>query len=310
MTTKAGAQSEVNVLVKEARKNGFKTVPAPGGHKKFVDHHGKPVTDRNGPVIISSSPGDFRWREMTVKRLLAAGVIKRDPFDANPDSKAVAEKKGEAGMDRTGRRNRIADPDVQAKKVEAIKAKSRRDGEATQKLRERWEPIIVKIGGWGAGKNGIVRQLADASFWLGKSRGFVERFPSENSARSAWQNMKSGHTLGERTRPAVEFFIEELEKAKDPRERYFEIVRLSKGLPAREEPETLRVAEKPKEVTGADEVGTSFPAPRKNGHVYVKPHLALEAVAQMMVGRSEVDPTVLEIGQKIQDLELAERGIA
>jgi hypothetical protein len=306
MTTKAGSKSEIDILVREARKNGFKTVPAPGGHKKFVDHHGKPVTDSKGPVIISSSPGDFRWREMTVKRMMGAGILKTDPFESSPKGKAVQRLKGGAVSGKGGG-SRLADPDVQQKKVEAIHAKAAAERAETQGLREKWEPIIVKLGGW---KMGMVTQVADVAFWWNEHRGHVDRFTKQSSARSAIQSMKLGQTLNERNRKAFEFFVDELLKAKDPRERYFEILRLSKGLPAKEEDETIRGGTplpdpQPKEAAQKPTNGSG--AKHRIGPA-TKPSLALEAVAQMMVGRTEVDEKVLAIGQQIQDMELAERG--
>lgn len=310
MTTKAGSKSEVDILIRAARANGYKTVPAQGGHKKIVNHRGQPVVDNNGPLILSSSPSDARWREMTVKRWLAAGVIKVDPFESDTPSKAVRKLTGGAVSGKGGR-SRLADADVQAAKVAAIKANAAAARDATQRLRESWEPIIVKLGGW---KMGMVTQVADTAHWWNEHRGHVDGFTSQAGARSAVQGLKLGQTLSERNRKAFAFFLDELVKSGNAQERYFEILRLSKGLPPKEvepirggrplpDPPPLEERQKQKEVftNGHGRKETIGPA--------TKPSLALEAVAQMMVGRSEVDLEVLRIGEQIQQLELAERGL-
>lgn len=308
MTTAAGTKSEVDVLLKAAKANGYKTVPAQGGHKKIVDHRGKPVIDSKGPIIISGTPGDHRWRDMTVKRWLAAGIIKVDPFESNTPGKAVRRLKGGAVSGRGGG-SRLADPDVQEAKVAAIKAKAAVERDHTQKMREQWEPIVAKIGGWGK-----IGQLSDVVFWFGEWRGIVERFKTRDAAYRALTTLRKGQTLSEAGRKAMAYFIEELVKVKNPQDRYIELVRLSKGLPAKED-ETIRGGDPlpdplPKEVrdqlavekngNGNGSVGRIGPA--------TKPSLALEIVAQMMVGRTEVDDRVLALGEQIQELELRERG--
>lgn len=314
MTTSAGTKSDVAVLLKAARANGYKTVPAAGGHKKLVDKHGRPVVDSKGPLIISGTPGDHRWRDMHVKRWLAAGVLKSDPFESQQKGKAT---RGGLTAGKDGG-NRLADPDIQEKKVAAIKAKAAGERAETQKLREIIEPIVVKIGGWGAGGGGKVTQIADVAFWFNEWRGHVDTFSGQSAARGAMQNLKGGKTLNERNRKAVAFFLDELVKQKDPAARYFELYRLSKGLPAREEDETIRGGDQlpdplPKEER--DRIAAERAAAKTNGNgshggPSTKPTLALEAVAQMMVGRTEVDETILKIGERIQDMELRERGLA
>jgi hypothetical protein len=305
MTTAAGASSDMSTLLKEARKNGYKTVPGGGGHKKLVDRYGKTVTDANGPLILSSSPSDARWREMTVKRWMAAGVLKSDPFDSTPLTK------GARGVGNKGKgRNRIADPDVQAAKIAAIHAKSERDKAATLKLRETWEPIMVKLGGWD--KYGVLAQTGEAIFWFGEHRGHVERFPSASAAKQALSQVKKGNTLSEKSRIAITYFSDEI--TKDPtkvQERYFELVRLSKGLPARED-DPIRGGEPlsdppPKEEREKQKPQVNGSTP--GGRPATKPSLALEVVAQMMVGRSEVDDRVLKLGEEIQEMELRDRGL-
>ncbi len=314
MTTSAGAKSDIAVLTAAARKNGFKFVPAGGGHKKVVDKHGKPVVDNNGPLILTSTPGDARWRVMTVKRWIAAKVLKEDPFQSNQERKANRRLSGGAVT------NRLTDPDIQAKKVAAIHAKAARERDETQKLREILEPIIVRIGGWGAGSSGKVTQIGDVAFWFNDWRGFVPNFSGQSGARAAIQSLKGKQTLSERNRQAVKYFLDELTKSQDPAARYFELYRLSKGLPAKED-ETIRGGtplpdppmkgerEKRAEVTsnGGPEVAKATRPATKPGA------LALEAVAFMVMGKEkdEVDmDRVLQLGEEIQQMELSQRGLA
>src|SRR5574338_1632059 len=310
MTTKAGSKSEVDILLREARKTGHKTVPAQGGHKKIVDHRGKPIVDEKGPLLLSSSPGDFRWREMTVKRWIKAGVLKSDPFDSTPPSKAVQKKLTGGAVSGKGGGSRLADPDVQAAKVAAVKARFEEHRQLSQKLREDLEPIIVKLGGWD--KAGLKKQVADLVFWFGEWRSHVERFPSPSASESALRNLRKGNALNDNRRTACGYFIDELKKAPDPQARYFELLRLSTGLPAKETDETIRGGTPlpdppPREEREKKEVAES----KTNGSAkpWTKPSLALEAVAQMMIGREEVDPRILQIGEEIQEMELRERGM-
>lgn len=313
MTTKAGSKSEIDVLLRAARTNGYKTVPAQGGHKKIVDHRGRPVVDSNGPLILSSSPGDFRWREMTVKRWLASGVLKVDPFSADTPTKAVRKLTGGAAGGKGGG-TRLTDPEIQAKKVEAIKARFAEHRGLSQKIREDFEPIVVKLGGWE--KHGLKRQVGGVVFWFNEWRGHVERFPTESAAASALSNLKKGNALNDNSRTALGYFVDELKKSPDPAARYFELLRLSKGLPAKEEDGvrggTPLVDPPPKE----DRERVAAEKHDSNGHGPVerigpatKPSLALEAVAQMMIGRTEIDERILKIGEEIQDMELRERGM-
>lgn len=319
MTTAAGATADVAILLKEARKNGYKTVPGGGGHKKLVDKHGRPVVDSNGPLIISSSPSDARWRVMTVKRWMAAGVLKSDPFDSNPDKKAVR-----GGKELTGgaASNRLTDPDVKEAKVAAIKARFAAHRQLSQKIREDFEPIIVKLGGWD--KHGLKQQIGEVIFWFNEWRGHVEHFPSVNAAASALANLRKGNALNDNSRTAIGYFVDELKKEKDPAARYFELLRLSKGLPAREE-ETVRGGEPLSDPPTKEEREAAAAAGKTRGKVETpdatngsrpatKPGaLALEAVAFMVMGKDkdEVDmDRVLKLGEEIQQMELSQRGLA
>ena len=312
MTTKAGAKSEVDILIRAARANGYKTIPAQGGHKKIVDHRGKPVVDDNGPLIISSSPSDARWREMTVKRWIAAKVIKADPFKGDTPSKAVRKLTGGATSGKDGG-TRLTDPEIQQKKVDAIKARFAEHRALSQKVREDLEPIIVKLGGWD--KHGVKSQMGDVIFWFNEWRGHVERFPSASAASSALANLKKGNALSDKSRTAIGYFVDELKKAADPQARYFELLRLSKGLPARED-EPVRGGSPLSDPPPKEEREKQADKTETNGHgkteqigPSTKPSLALQVVAEMMVGRTEVDDAVLRLGERIQDMELRERGM-
>lgn len=312
MTTKAGASADIAILLKEARKNGFKTIPGGGGHKKLVDKHGRPVIDSNGPLILSSSPSDARWREMTVKRWIAAGVIKRDPFKGDEPVKAL---RGGAA------RSRLSDPDVQAAKVAAVKARFAEHRGLSQKIREDLEPIIVKLGGWD--KAGLKQQIADVIYWYNGWRGHVEHFPSESAAASALRNLKKGNALNDNSRTAIGYFVDELKNAPDAAARYFELLRLSKGLPPRED-EPIRGGTKLPDppmkeereavaATGRTKSRTATADATNGSRPATKPGaLALEAVAFMVMGKDkdEVDmDRVLQLGEEIQQMELSQRGL-
>lgn len=326
----------------------FKVVKNGQKHYKVITKAGAAVVDENGPLIISSSPSEFRFREMTVKRLMGAGVFSSDPYketrsDAEPnDGQRVKGQKLQGGA----KRNRLADPDVQAKKVEAVKAKSRRYNELTAQMRSDLEPLVVKLGGWrlrpgdevGGGISAVL--MADVMTHWAKSRG-REEYPKrtyanrsadpESGARSSAQNLKKpGATIGEHWYPIWRLFVDDLLEAdkKDKREgvrkRWFQLYREMKGLPG--EPTNVPVMEPPGQngqtnghvhttlrvVGGVVQAGEPASAEEdttvKLGplHHPTIPSLALEAMWLMAKGTDDQDKA-MGVAEKILKLEIEGR---
>lgn len=325
--------NDLQVIVAALRRNGFKTVPAGSGHRKVVDHRGRPVVDRNGPVILSSTPSETRNRTMAVNRLMKAGALKVDPFESDTKSKGAQEQGarggGSTGKDKRQQNLQRGNPHLVAgeykeKAAEATRQKAKERHAATMKQRERLEPIIVKLGGWGTrapGKSKAV-EISAVWHWFIESRGIVEKVAAGLPGyENAMRNYKAGNTVADASRASFEYFLRELEDAKDPLARYMEMLRLSRGLPPKDTAEIqltgtaapgvqLVVPERPKDETedkakdnGKGKVARIAPA------AWTQPHLAVEAVAQMMVGRDAVDGDVLQLGQQILELELRERGL-
>jgi hypothetical protein len=305
------ANKEVTELIGEIRDAGYKVASSGRTHHVVLDKQGRRLVDGNGPVIISKTPSEHRWREMTVHRLIKAGVFKQDPRKA--DQKANGrERANKAGT------SRLNSPEVQAAKVEAIKAKSRAQAQLTQELRGRLEPIIVKLGGWHEGRGGgggvPPTELGRVNhYWL-QQQGQLT-WPTGDAAGNALGVLKRGGTLGEKVRPMVEAFVEELERqGENVRNFYFELVREMKGLPASQRIERDRpLALVPGEARGGDETEEE-PATSQVEHAPAPPSvavlsagvpmLAMEAVYLMAQAPNADMAAVLSLGEKIARMEM------
>lgn len=311
----SGSAKELKPLIDEIRKNGFKVAPS-GKHRKVVDVEGKimgarnkVVTDENGPIIISSTPGDFRARDMHVKRLLKRKVILRDPWAVDKGEGKEGRKAGFSEEDRQRGRERVAE-------------EARRRHERTMQVRARIEPIIAKLGGWD--KRGMVSEIGRVALHF-TTKQHKPGWKTEAGAMQGANSLKKGNTLSDAAVDAWNLLCDELEKAwrKGPgtspndealRERYFELVRESKGIaPEPEEPKkdlskTTPVIRSQIKDTKPDEPSE----PRRSGHMREgilgekMPTLALKAVFLMSMGREgQAMPDVLEVGEDILRLELA-----
>jgi hypothetical protein len=306
------AQKEVTELIKEIKAAGYKVASSGRTHHVVLDKSGRRLTDANGPLIISKTPSEHRWREMTVHRLIAAGVFKVDP------------KKAGQKADKDGRGSRITDPDVIRKRIEATKAAARDRADLTAKLRSRLEPIIVKLGGWhetsgpaGPGGGVAATELGRAmQHWL--TREGITAFPSENAAvQCVNTNLRKGGTVGDKNVPMIEAFISELERqGENVQAWYFKLVRESKGLPPptrieRDRPLQL-LAGDPEETPGgtADEEPEARPlppsAPPAVAALYAEvPRLTMEALFYMSIGGTEeTKDGILNLAERLAKLEM------
>lgn len=289
-TKSAGAKKEVEELLRAVRANGYSTVPSGGGHKKVVDKHGRPVVDKDGPLIISSSPSDVRWRDMHVKRLMRAGVLKEDPW--NPQEE---ERKG----------NGRGDEHERARIAGQIRAQAMRE-HRTAKIRRRIEPIIVHLGGWD--KTGFTPGLGRVMYAFAKAKGRVEAPASEVSAIQNARQLKVGATLSDKNATCWELLLDDLEKAHADdgiaglQLRYVELTRLAKNLGTpgfKLEPES---APEPEEGTVHELVAVRPAHPLE----LKLPTMAMEIVARMGRGaQNEGDlERILVLGERVARLEM------
>jgi hypothetical protein len=245
-------QSEVRVLEGAIRKRGFKIVrTGNGAHKKILDKKGAVVVDKDGPLILSGSPGDRRWIEMHVHRLTHAGVL--NPFKPTPSGQEP--KEGEANGKPKGKRADLQDPAIRARMLQTIQDKSAASKEATARLRARWEPILAKLGGWSErggdphhrGGVSIVEFTEVMQHWA-TVRGRTEM--PKKTQRGTPMNMGAmtqitrnlkipGNTIGDYWMPLFKVFVDELEmKAGSPVDsqkaanRYLELLKEMKGITA------------------------------------------------------------------------------
>lgn len=246
-------QSEVRVLEAAIRKRGFKIVrTGNGAHKKILDKKGAVVVDKDGPLILSGSPGDRRWIEMHVHRLTHAGVLNSDPFKPTPSGQQDqgGEQNGEKPK---GKRADLQDPAIRARMLQTIQDKSAASKEATAKLRSRWEPILAKLGGWGDATGGhrpargvSIVEFTEVMHHWAQVRGRTEL--PKKTQRGTPMNMGAmtqitrnlkipGNTIGDYWMPLFRVFIDELEmKAGSPVDaqkaanRYLELLKEMKGI--------------------------------------------------------------------------------
>jgi len=345
------AQSEVrDLLTKINATKKYKAVKSGSKHHKVVYAEGpqknKPVVDANGVLIISATPGEVRWREMTVKRLLAAKVLDSDPYKKTPTG--GDSQNGDTAKKKGGKNHPFSDPEraaaINAAKLAAIDAKSKKAREETAQLRARLEPVVIHLGGWG-GRGGrfnveipmeermartlSLTELAAVAHHWAFTRGRMEAPRVKGTTQivdvgvfhsAATQVKLPGHTLGDSWRPFWTAFIDELYSnagtgADAPRKaasRYWELYREMKGVPVRE-PATPPggPAAAPSAPPGAREDAepeTAAEEPLRIGPAYDSPlpALAFEALWLMAKGTDDYDKA-MSVAEKIAKLEL-ERG--
>jgi len=310
-------QKEVTELIREIKATGYKVASSGRTHHVVLDKQGRRVVDENGPLIISKTPSEHRWREMTVHRLIKAGVFKEDPRKEKQKPKSQEEHRKDSAK-------RLGSPEMQRLKVEAVKARAREQASLTQAVRSRFEPIVVKLGGWheGHGRHGApgvqVSELGRVMmFWL-----TGEQLPSFSTLAAAQQvagNLKRGGTISDKNRAILEPFVVELEqKGDDARDFYFEVVRAVKGLPPSQRHERDRPLQlvsgngatgEPAGDETEPEESVAAPAPPSVAVLSAGvPMLAMEAVYLMARAGDNDMATVLTIGEKLARLEMGGEG--
>lgn len=257
MPSKGG---EVSELIGHIRKAGFKVVRSGNQkHYKIQDKGGRIVTDDNGPLIISTSPSDFRWREMHVQRLMRAGVLKTDPYKAtgkqsrgpqNGNGHGPEEDDGPKKTPEEMRKERERDATAAVARTRSSSAI-----EGTAKLRARFEPIVPHLGGWaqGAGPRAhlslttlrvlTIGEVAAVMHHWAVARGRMElprdritkAIASPKEAESAARGLKQGSTISEKWQPLAAVFLDDLwrDAGNDPKlaaGRYMHLLREEKGL--------------------------------------------------------------------------------
>lgn len=331
-------QAEVRDLIAKIRATGFKVAKSGSKHYKVLSPAGAIVRDENGPLIISSSPSDNRFREMTVKRLMAAKVFKTDPYKETRGDKATGDlthggdANGNGGQRTKGKRGgdgaHLRTEEMQQKKLAGIKRKSDANKERTGKIRARFEPIAMKLGGWAQGRGNHLTGLAatevgEVIFHWASTRGRMElpkrvhnqpaKLIDATHVVQSVQRLKTpAETMGERWTPLFEVFIDELERGAgtppDPQKaayRYQELLREAKGIsPGPQSPAALPPLRSHENGSGGQEQATA--AVEKLGPAFeIKaPSLALRAMWLMAKGSGDSESDALSIASDIAELEL------
>jgi hypothetical protein len=288
------AVKEVDDLVRAIKATGSYDVENGPTHYKVVNASG------NSVYSLPKSPSDSRWRENAVHDLIRAGVLDHDP------KKNGRKRSAEAGA------SHLVRPEIQAAKVAAVKARHARFAEITAGIRARIEPLINKVGGWGARDGQITAaELGMAAMYWGRDRPDV--FRSQNGARaSAQSNIKQGGTLSEGASNFWDAFVTAWETAEDQRSWYFDLVREMKGLAPIEKRVIVggaELTEKPgptKNLRRAGKVSTYVAEDKKHPLEpdRVVGHLALKAVMLMAAGSETINQhEILEVGEQILALE-------
>lgn len=205
------ASSEVRDLEAKIRAAGFHLLSAGSGHRKIKDAKGALVLAKSGaPVVISASPSDRHWRANAVRQLIDAGVFTEDPY-----------RSGASGKSNNGvRGHHLASPEMQARKIAAIHAKSEVQRRQTADLRSRFEPVVGKLGGWVGHSHSTVGvsvlEVGMVVHHFGTRQGMKfgrKGNASVDNLRGAAQTFKSKDgTLGGDYLPLFTAFIEYLEQ--------------------------------------------------------------------------------------------------
>lgn len=240
----------MRVLIAAIRKNGYKVArtgssKGGGSHQKILRPNGSQVTDDNGPLILSGSPSEHRWREMHVHRLMKAGVLKADPWKATGQDGAEPEENG------NGRKRgaHLQDPEVIERRQRALQERTDKLRGTSAQLRARLEPIIAKLGGWSRGGSGVsqVDFVKVVLHWLDayeqraalwpKTKDGVGEVDVEELRRAVTNLRQPDKTVGEKWTMLLRGFIDELQREAgvppDPAEaalKYLELLRETKGL--------------------------------------------------------------------------------
>lgn len=320
-------QAEIRELVKHVRANGFKVAKTGGGsHQKVLNKSGQPVVDANGPLIISGSPGDRRWREMHVQRFMAAGVLKSDPFKETREGDTEG---------RPARGSHLRDPAVVARQRQALQERSDALKEQSMVLRSRAEPIVAKLGGWGTRTTlGTVTPLEFAEvMWAWAVREQRTELPATTTRgepvtidhmRQAVMRLKApSETIPERWMGMLKAFIDELEReaglppdAMEAANRYRTLHRESRSLPVVDdfeeddtfEPEERALADHLRETMAKYNGNGASPPPEyeeRLGPMYdaeVLPPLAAEVLYRIDPAATDFD-TALKLAASVARLE-------
>lgn len=282
-------QAEIRELVKHVRANGFKVAKTGGGaHQKVLTKSGQPVVDANGPLIISGSPGERRWREMHVQRFMAAGVLKNDPFKETREGDTEGRPKRGA---------HLRDPEIEARRLRALRERSDALKEQSMVLRSRAEPIVAKLGGWGTRTTlGTVTPLEFSEvIWHWAIREQRSELPETtprgepttiDHMRQAVMRLKApSETIPERWLGLLKAFIDELERdaglppdAAEAANRYRTLHRESRSLPVVDDFEEDDTFE-PEERVLADELRDTMA--KYNGNGTVTPEQMYERVGPL-----------------------------
>lgn len=295
-------------LIAIIRKNGFKVVKTGGGsHQKILAPNGAVVRDDNGPLILSGSPSEHRWRDMHVNRLMKAGVLKSDPWDP---------RKTNEGENGDGGGKSPQDEKKEREKEErraAAQERSDRLRVRTQKLQSRLEPIVAKLGGWSRGNTGV--SIADfqviVRHWQ-ETREVAWPVDSQNRPLPTTQFRNQctalrtpGSTVGIKWFPIFEGFVSYLESEAgnppDPKESalmYMELLRETKGVAPIPRTE-------PQEPEPAPGIVSTFEIPGGS----IMTGLSLEVLYRMARGAGDGDAErdqILRLAQRVAELDRKE----
>lgn len=326
---------EVQELIRHVRAAKFKVVKSGNQkHYKVLDARGRPVVDANGPLIISSSPGDMRWREMHVKRLMGAGVLKADPYKETRGTQAEANGNNNGQPPEKKKRgdgHSLTTPEAQAAKLRAIQKKSDANRERTARIRARFEPIAAKLGGWTSGRgmhsSGLqATEVGLVIYSWAKTRGRLElpakvhtdplkHIGPEHVAQAVQRLKNPAETLSDRWTPLFEVFVDELQRnagtPPDPQKaayRYQELLREAKGIsdPPASPAALPPVPVAPPSANGDQEAHVEHVKVGPAHSQQAAPKLALKAMWYMAKGSDDLDDA-LDVAAEIAELELNNR---
>lgn len=208
-------------------KKGYTVEPQSGGHFRVLDPDGE-VVKTNGKVLsIPGSPHGGRQTKNVEASLRKAGVLIEEeaPVRLSPEQRKEASKRAE--------RTR-----------EAIAERERNRQAQIEPLRESMTRLFAPMSGLAANRPDaalIITRLARAAGVTSPRDG---QPMTPDLVESALRNFGDhGAWVMAPYQQAFKLLVDELEKADDPTERYFEMVREARGLP-------VEIVNAPKPVEG------------------------------------------------------------
>src|SRR4051812_4402710 len=117
--------SELNGLIELIRRRGF-AVRREGSRYRIYYPDNRPVLVQTRPVTISTNPQNAHWRANTIRELVRAGVLERDPYSNYTEPK-------------------VREQEVERKVEVAVKRGQDSNFDNRKRWREAFAPLLPRL---------------------------------------------------------------------------------------------------------------------------------------------------------------------